>query len=323
MANAATKSAPSSELKFFEGVLGQKVKEGSLEHQYLEEIDNYEISKNYVFELASENNERENGVYEVIQNRNYPVKTNKHNASTNLVLSSQIVWNGGRVGIRYYDGCDTIFVADQPKDKDIIDQFIKQTNRRYFLHGKLGMFGDEKMLLFFCKICSWNVESPFRTRSASNVFKPVDRGMILSKESSKLDQIEEALALAKSATENKMLIHGNYLGISNLDFDGNEVTPKDFRIEYRKKASEDPGLFIESYGNKVIELKYYIDQALLKGLISNKANKNRATWGKNNAEICDISGLTSHDAISDRLLEYAQTEEGTEFGIQLKTLFSS
>ncbi len=89
---------------------------------------------------------------------------------------------------------------------------------------------------------------------------------------------------------------------------------------YRKEASRNPKAFIESYGNKTLEVKYYIDKALLNGTINNKFNPNKATWGKSNTVICDISGLTSSEAISQRLFEFSQTPEGEEFVLQLKAV---
>ncbi|WP_205105344.1 hypothetical protein, partial [Sutterella massiliensis] len=81
----------------------------------------------------------------------------------NLVMTSQIVWNNGRVGIRYYDGCESIFVSQQPKEKDVIDQLIQTTRKRNFLNGKMIVEGYEKQLLLYLSICSWNSDSMFRT----------------------------------------------------------------------------------------------------------------------------------------------------------------
>jgi hypothetical protein len=82
-------------------------------------------------------------------------------------------------------------------------------------------------------------------------------------------------------------------------------------------------MFIESYGNKQLEIKYFIDQALLKGIINNKVNPNKAAWGKNNTVIMDISGLKTNDAISQALFEFSNTEAGEEFVVQLKALNES
>ena len=316
MANATT-VAPSKPKEV--EILGQLVKEGSNEHKYL--TQEFDVDKKYVYELAEKNMEREIPVFESLSLK--PIMTTPFKSYQNVVFSSQIVWNGSRINIRYYDGCETIFVPQQPKDKDTIDDLIKRTVVRSFQHGKMIVEGYDKMLLLYLSICGWNVDSPFRTRSASNIFRPVDKVKISLAEEDKLDRIIEAQELAKKASEEKMRIHGSYLGIYMLDEDsGNELTPHEIRIKYRKKASEDAANFIATYGNKSIEVKYYINKALLEGKIHNKHNPNKVTWGSGNTEICDISGIRSHDAIAERVYEFSQTEAGEEFCNQLKALYN-
>lgn len=313
----ATMIAPKK--KEFVELEGHKIEKGSKEHLIL--AQEFDADIKYMFELAEPSIEREMPIIDVREKRAVPHQ--KFKPYQNIVMSSQIVWNGQRVNLRYYDGCDSIFVSQQPKDKDVIDQFIKQTRVRAFMEGKFGINGDEKMLLRYMLICSWNGLSEFRTRTANSIFIPLDKGKQALVESSKLDQTETALAYAKEASETKMLIHANYLGIATIDYDsGNELTPKEIRIEYRKRALKDSANFIETYGNKNIEVKYYIDKALEKGLISNKFNPNKATWQKSNSVICDISGLKTNEAIAVKLFEFSSTEEGEEFKIQLTALFN-
>lgn len=320
MAQAATIPAPTK--KEFIEIGEEKVEKGSKEESVLKQ--EFEPSKKYMFELATKNMERELPVIDMVTK-----KARQHEPFKpfqNIVLTSQIVWNGQRRNLRYYDGCTTIFQDKQPKDKDTIDQLIAQTSRdKYnFLKGKFGCYGDEKMLLLYLNICSWNAESDFRTRTAPGIFIPSNKDKQATIESLRLDQQEEALKLAKEATGIKMMIHANYLGIALVDYDsGNGLTEKEIRTEYRKKALSDAKLFIESYGNKSIETKYYIDKALQEGLINNKMNPNKAVWGNSNTEICDISGLRSHEAISEKLLEYSLSEEGEEFAVQLKAIYNN
>lgn len=282
----------------------------------------FEPLKKYMFELATPNPEREMPVIEVEGQKSRAIPTEKFKPYQNIVLTSQIIWKGQRRIVRYYDGCDSIFADEQPKDKEEIDQFIKVTQSRAFLKGKFGAYGDEKMLLLYLNICSWNANSPFRTRSANAIFIASDTLKIASVESAKLDETERALELAKNASKTKMFIHAAYLNIETEDYDsGNELTDTEIRTKYRRRALMDSAHFIESYGNKSIEVKYYIKQALLKGLITNKFNPNKLTW-QNGKEICDISGLKSNDAIEEKTFEFSQLEDGQEFTIQLRALFN-
>lgn len=297
------------------------LKKWQKEDEYLEM--EFDVSKKYMFQLATENPKRELPVIGMIGQQAVQEPHKKFKPFQNLVFTSQIVWKGQRRMIRYYDGCTTIFVDEQPKDREEIKEFIAQTRRRDFLNGKFGAYGDERMLLLYMMICSWNAESPFRTRSADAIFVPVDNVKTSKAEELKIEEQEQALKLAKEASKTKMMIHANYLGIPFMDYDsGNEYGEDEIRVEYRKAALRDASGFIESYGNKAIEMKYYINKALEQGLISNKFNPNKATWAKSNSEICDISGLRSNESIAEKLFEFSQLEDGAEFQIQLKALFN-
>lgn len=308
MANAL-KNAPFKE----EGLNGEK------EQAFLDQ--KFDPNKKYMFELAQKNAARDIPIVDIREKREIVQDFRPYQ---NIVFSSQIVWNGQRANIRYYDGCDSIFVASQPKDKDTIDQLIRQTKRRGFSNGKFGVYGDDKQLILYMLACSWNVDSPFRTRTASVVFRQTNTDAIASEKLSKLELIEEAMKLAREATDAKMKIHAAFIGIPEIDYDsGNDLSPKEIRLLYREEAAKNPKTFVESYGNKEIEVKYYIKKSLETKLIHHDTNPNKAVWGKNNTEICDISGLKSNEAISDRLFEFSQSEDGEEFLIQLKAFYNS
>lgn len=300
--------------------LKKEEKKFPVEEEYLNmEFDHF---KKYMFELATPNPEREMPIIETEGQKSRIIPSPKFKPYQNIVLTSQIIWKNQRSIIRYYDGCSSIFSEDQPKDRDELKEYMSTTKPRAFLEGKFGAFGDEKMLLLYLNICSWNANSPFRTRSANAIFVASNNLKIISQESKKLEQTEDALKLAKDAPLTKMRIHAAFLNIPEIDYDsGNDLTDEEIRVQYRKRALGDAAYFIESYGNKSIEIKYYIKQALLKGLITNKLNPNKAAW-QNGNEICDISGLKSNEAIEEKVFEFSQLSEGEEFVIQLKALFS-
>jgi hypothetical protein len=281
----------------------------------------FDYGKKYMFQLVEENKERDLPVIDMRTRR--PAYVEKFKPLHNVVLTSQIVWNGARRNVRYYDGCESIFVDEQPKEKDMIDQLIAQTKKIRFINGKLGVYGDERYLLMYLTITGWNGESLFRTKTASTVFISVNGDKLVSAEEARLDASENALTFAKNASVLKMKIHSSFLGLPTEDYDsGNELTEKEMRVAYRKEALKNPVGFMKSYGDQTIETRYYVDKAVQAGTIHNKHNPNKATWGKSNAVICDVSGLSSPEAISNRVFEFSQTEEGEEFLIQLKQLYN-
>ena len=289
------------------------------EREYMSMV--FDHNKKYMFELAVENMQREMPVIITEGQRSYAAKHKRFKPFQNLVLSSQIIWKGQRRNIRYYDGCTSIFIDEQPKEKEEIDQLIAQTRKRNFLEGKFGCYGDERQLLLYLNICSWNANSPFRTRSADAIFVAVNVEGKADKDTLLLDKTEEALASAKEASPLKMRIHAASMEIDLMDWDTEaEKTEKQLRTEYRRAAISDPEGFLKGYGNKDIELKYYIDKALEKGLITNKENPNKLCW-KNGREIIDISGLKSSESISQKAFEFAKIDDGVEFVLQLQALF--
>lgn len=308
MADAKQKLAPS------------KNTESKVEKEYMKM--EFDPSRKYMFELAEENLERELPVIGMIGQKATPEPHKRFRPYQNIVLSSQIIWEGQRRNIRYYDGCTSIFVDQQPKDRDQVKELIEQTRRRHFSDGKFGCHGDERMLLMYLYICSWNANSPFRTRTANSIFVPVDNVKRATDDSLKLDKMEEALRLAKEASFDKMVIHANYLDIPIEDYDsGNELTEEEIRSQYRKRAMRDSENFIKTYGDKKIEFKYYINKALKSGLI--KVNGNNAVWGSGDSIIMDISGMKTHEGISEKLYEFSQLSEGEEFMIQLEALYKN
>lgn len=317
MANAK-KNAP-LEFEGGETLVAEKVDGWPRETAFL--AQQFDPEKKYMFQLAEENIEREMPIINMVTKRPEPHKPFK--PFNNICFSSQIIWKGQRRMVRYYDGCSSIFVDEQPDDKDTIKQFIDQTQKRNFIDGKFGAMGFDRMLLLYLFICSWNVDSEFRTKSANAVFLPVNADKRATVESLKLDQTEQALELAKNASSNKMMIHAEYLDIPVEDYDsGNELTEKEIRIAYRKEALRNSAKFIESFGNKSLETKYYIKKAFNSQVITNKNNPNRLAWGSSGKDICDISGLKSPEAICDKVFEFSQLEEGQEFEIQLKALYN-
>ncbi len=312
MAHASTKEAPVKDNG------PQKENKWRKEEQFL--AQEFDIDKKYMFELAEENRPREMPVIDFHAKR--PAPHARFRPYQNIVMTSNIIWKGQRRMVRYYDGCDSIFTDEQPKDKDTIEQFIRQTRRREFVDGKFGVHGDERMLLLFLFISSFNAESEFRTRSADMVYRPVNSDKKATAEAKQLDLTEEALELAKKASFSKILVHADYLGIPLKDYDSdNDLTEKEIRTSYRMEALRNAKIFIESYGNKKLETKYFIKKALAAGYIDYVTTPNKALWKTSGREIKDISGMKSFAAVLDSLFEFSQLEEGQEFNIQVTALF--
>lgn len=297
--------------------------------------------------------ERENSAEEIVEKHTYMLSSklekrgmtydDKNNPrpdpeypkQRNLLLRSSIIWPGGKDPfsnkernkgkylIRYYDGCSTLFVDDQPKDKETIEQLVRSTRELYFMNGYLHVYGYDTMLHTYMDWASWNEGSPYKVPTADPIFLKLDSEKEKEKEAATVDEVERALELAKKADDKKMLIHSRFIDVPEMDYrTGEKFSIKSIRVEYRKAAMNNTKRFLETYNDKTLAYRFWIEKALSNEEISTKAIPNQASWGKKGKVICDVSGLKSHDLILNKLVEFSQSEEGKTFKDELESLYS-
>jgi hypothetical protein len=289
-----------------------------------------DINTKFMYVLHQKN-EKRGKIYDEAGN---PRGEPEYKPRRNLLLRSSILWPGGidpfsgkqrakgKHIIRYYDGCTTLFIDDQPKDKETIDQLVSNTREMVFQNGYLSVYGYETLLKNYMDWCSYNVDSPYRVPTVEIIFMLLDSEKSAKMEAEQLELVEQAMELSKKATEKKMLVHAKYLGIPFEDMkSGNQLSPSAIRTAYRKYAMDNPSGFIYSYNDKSIQTATYIQTALETGVISTTLFPNKAVWSDSKAEICDISGIKSQDGIINRLIEFSQTQEGGSFDDQLRALY--
>lgn len=310
-----------------------KVKKAKVQ-SFTEEVD---YNQRFMYVLA-EKNDRLGGVYDAKTNRE--ITGSSYKPYRNLLLTCAILWDGsdlvldeqgrilsgfpkGKRHICYYDGCSSIFVDEQPKENATRTKLLEATRQISFNNGYLSVFGYETKLKEFCDIASWNGDSPYRLPSAPVVYLNVDSESEKAAISDSLDSLEEALKMAKEASDMHVLVHGRYLGVPELDgITGNPLSQKAIRALYRKKAQDSPDEFIKSFSDKSISIKYFVEKAIEAGEINTNTNTNKVVWRKSGQVITDISGIKSQEGIRSALVEFAQSTEGEEFAIQLKALYN-
>jgi hypothetical protein len=263
-----------------------------------------------------------------------PIKDPEYSKRRNLLLRSSVNWRGdkdpftgkdrpkGRYLIRYYDGCTTLFIDDQPKDPAMLEPMMAGTRELHFNHGYLAVDEYDTMLITYCKWASWNEGSPYRNKRVEAIFKLLDTEEMRREEASNMDKVEEALGLAKKAAVKHMRVHARYLGVDEIDSQTMRALSDDaIRTEYRKAAMHNPAEFIKTYNDKSIHLKHWINLATASGDLSFTIIPNRVVWAKIGVEVCDTTGLTTNEGILNRLIELAKTDQGAEFRERLETLY--
>lgn len=300
------------------------------------DVDTSDLNRRYVYELAIKN-DRRGRVFDA--NTSMPINEEEYKPRVNCLLRSAIVLTkeqaaelskqegvdikAGKTLIEYYDGCTTIFSDFHPKEKDVLETFRKQTRDVIFQKGLLEIYGYDTLLKQYLDFASWNGESPYRIKRVEALYIPVDSESVAERDSEDIDDLEKALELARTASVKKMRIHGRFLGVSEIDIKThNPVSEKAMRAEYRKAAKRNPREFIKTYNDKSLELKSWISKALELGEINTSIIPNQAVWKSKGQPICDISGLTARENILNKLIAFAQTDEGSDFNEQLRSLYN-
>ena len=286
---------------------------------------------NIVYVLCVKNEAR-GRVYDV---DGRPIKDPEYPKRRNLLLRSSINWPGGedpfskkirprgRYLIRYYDGCTTLFIDSQPDAPQVLEPLIAGTREQHFIDGYLMVDSFDKMLKTYCDWASWNDGSPYRVQKVGAIFKLLDTEEMRRKEANDLDLVEKALEIAKKASVKHMRIHAKFLDVAEVDSQTmRALSDSAIRTEYRKAAMNNPKFFIETYNDKSMHIKHWIELAFANGELSSTQVPNRIVWTKRGIEVCDTSGLQTMDGIMNKLIELAQTDLGTEFKFALEALYN-
>ena len=290
-----------------------------------------DLNTRYAYVL-SQKNEPRGRVYDENGNKRQEIEYKPY---VNVLMRSSIVWDGskdpfsgqprakGRHQIRYYDGCTTLFIDNQPKEKETLDQLIASSRDLTFDFGYLFIYGYDTMLKMYLDWCSYNEESPYRIPNSVAKFKNVNTEKQAEIEAQLLEEEDKARDLAKNADVKKMNIHAKYLGIPLVDHITQQpLSVTAIRTEYRKFAKANPKHFNKSYNDKSVELHTWVTEALNTGQISTSIIPNKAIWAKGNTEICDLSGLRAQNLVIDKIVEFSLTDEGSDTLAQLKSLYS-
>jgi hypothetical protein len=305
----------------------------------LKETSPEDFDKKFGYVLAVENDER-GLTYDGHTGREE--KGKKYKSRVNVLFRSSIIWDGsdavyevpsdknsklisghaaGRQIIRYYGGCTTLFEDAQPKDRETIAALVSSTEPVFLQDGYMFVAGHDVMLKKYLDICSWNEDSPYRVPSVNPVFKAIDveTSAIVLDES--IDKLEEALGYAKKASDSKMMIHAQFLGVDLVDMKtSNPLPTKVIRSKYREAAMKNPKEFVRTYNDESIQIEGWINKALVEGVISTSIIPSKAVWKQGGSIICDISGLKASDSIMNKLIEYAKSDEGAGFKEMLEKL---
>ncbi len=217
----------------------------------------------------------------------------------------------GERAIRFLPGFGSIFVDEQEKGgREIPDNVLNNANNRFeIIDGIIRVRPHERTKIQFLDYCNRNVNSQYRTGKVQGIFEKYSEDKLTEQRSATLGKQREAITKAIGADERQVAFHAKYLGIPLIDLvDQSERKFKAVKTDYEEFALNNPELFLETFDDSDIRLRYYIETALEDKVIAVMANK--AVWSAGKEEICEIPMGTS---TVDALFNFSALKAGEGF----------
>lgn len=223
-----------------------------------------------------------------------------------------IVWDGGTRAIRFLPGEQSIFVDEQEKNGRILpENIINNPNNRFeIVNGEIRVRPHEKNKIQFLDICNMNADSEHRTGTKAALFSKISETKAVEDLQAKQKAQKEAIEKAFKATDEQILFHAKYLGISLLDPSTSATRTEDAVItDYRQIAFDNPVEFLKTYDDEDLKLKYKIEKAIEENFISLNLIPNKAVFVLDKSEICDVpTGDIKY--IVDAIFNYTNGKNG-------------
>jgi len=220
--------------------------------------------------------------------------------------------------IRYIDGLKSIFVDEQEANGPLPENLVsKQTNLITFQDGHLNVPSWNKALYQFLILNNQCENQKNKLKTINNLYRLLDFGNSDENIVELGKKKDRAYDVARSATDEDMIPHAKFLGISFVHHATGEERDVDaIREDYKAKALENPEQFLLYANNPKVKIRYAVQKGLDRGIITTGLVKGQFHWASSKQMIAEIgSNKDSADAITD----FACSEEGESFYKTLKT----
>lgn len=217
--------------------------------------------------------------------------------------------------MRLLSGVNTVWMDEQKNIEE------KQAGRMApqnmtFIDGKIEIPAWDKTRLFFFLNNNKNGSNPNRKPGVQVIYKLVNSDIVESDELSRAQKEYTAVQAAMLAKHEDMIAHAKFLGIRFKNDYGIDRTDEGIRVEYIKKAKQNPDIFLKTIGSPTVRVNYWVRVAIEKNIITLTNIKGEAHWNDTKTLICKIP--QDRDNI-EYLTEFCFTEEGKPFYETLKT----
>lgn len=219
--------------------------------------------------------------------------------------------------IRYLPGYQSIFVDEQEANGRVIpEQVILNAPRFEIIEGEIKVRPHEHTKIKFLDLCNRNVNSPNRTGRVEAIFEKYSEETVVKQKAEKLKSQREAILLAAKASDEQIAFHAKYLGVAILDPVTQATrTIEAIKADYEEAALANPEVFIKTFNDPDLKLKWLIENALESNLINLTLIPGKAVWFGSKEEICEIpAGMFPSEA----LFNFSQTKDGEGMAKRLR-----
>lgn len=259
--------------------------------------------KTYVFRListASANDKRQ-----------YPPRFML--ANTDIVFDEE---TKSKRGARYIPGVNTIWVDEQ---ENLPENVRNKRPNLSFMDGYLYIQSVDKMLVKFLSISNRCLNFEHRDENVQPVYELMNFEALSKKNIESVKTKHEAMKVALSASDETMLEHAEFLGITKLNVQGMVKDMDEVRVEYVSISENNPSMFLKTYGNPATKAYACIKKAFSDGILSSSIIEGQVHWSETRSLVAVIP---SGEKIVEYLVKFCFKDgEGEKFYDRLKTIY--
>lgn len=231
-------------------------------------------------------------------------------ANTDIVFDEE---TGFKRAIRYLPGVNTIWVDEQEKLPENVKN--KRPNLG-FADGYMYVPSVDKMLVKFLSISNRCINAENRDETIQPTYELMNFEAVSKKKIESVKTKHEAMKMALSASDDSMLEHSEFLGITKLNAQGIVKDLDEIRVEYVAIAENKPEMFLKTYGNPATKAYALIKKAFETGLLSSSIIEGQVHWAETRSL---VSVIPSGEKTIEYLVKYCFKDgDGEKFYDRLK-----
>ena len=233
-------------------------------------------------------------------------------ANTDIIFDEEA---GYKRAIRYLPGINTLWVDEQ---ENLPENIANRRPSITFVDGFLYVPSTDRMLIEFLTKSNRCQNAENRDANIPATYEMMNFEAISKKNIQNVKTKHEAMKVALSASEQSMMEHIDYLGITKINTQGIEKDSDELRVEYVSIAENRPDLFLKSYNNPTTKAYHLVKTALESGVLTENITPGQVHWS-------ETRGLAAIIPAGEKTIEYLvkfcfKEGEGQRFYERLKGL---